>query len=426
MGRRGRLGPLAVGVALLAGAAGVLGATTPWSILSGLHPGPASLDFTHAELARSAAYHAAERALVFPALAVSLLAALALGLTPAGARLARYLALPAGGRWWAQAALGGALAAAVPRLAELPLLAGLHALDRRYGLSLAGWGTWASQQAQGIAVGVVLAAAALTGFYRLTRWLPHRWWLALAAAGAAAVGLSSLLYPVTVARLAVHTRPLAAGALRTDLLALARRDHVGLRQVLVASQAAPTTVENAYVDGLGPTRQLVLYATFLRHASPAEVRLVFAHELGHRKNDDVGHATLAAALAVAAAGCFAPALLGAAARRAGLTGPTDPAGAALVLAAVAAVSLLALPAQNAVSRRIEARADLSALTLTRDPATFVRSQVRISVVDLIQADPPAWLQEVFGTHPSPVQRIAFARRWARQHGVPVPPPLAAR
>jgi STE24 endopeptidase len=75
--------------------------------------------------------------------------------------------------------------------------------------------------------------------------------------------------------------------------------------------------------------------------------------------------------------------------------------------------LLAGPLQNALSRRIESRADRHALTLTRDPTTFAAMQVRLSQVNLSDPDPNPVEHALFASHPSTVERIATALVWAR-------------
>jgi STE24 endopeptidase len=73
-----------------------------------------------------------------------------------------------------------------------------------------------------------------------------------------------------------------------------------------------------------------------------------------------------------------------------------------------------------VSRRIEARADVHALDLTGDPATFVASERRLAVANLSDLDPNPLVYGLFATHPSAPERIALARDWARLHGVAAP------
>jgi STE24 endopeptidase len=78
-----------------------------------------------------------------------------------------------------------------------------------------------------------------------------------------------------------------------------------------------------------------------------------------------------------------------------------------------------------VSRRIEARADVHALDLTRDAGTFTQMQRSLAVTNLSDLDPPPLLFAWFASHPTAPQRNTLARDWALGHGEPVPPPLAA-
>ena len=74
--------------------------------------------------------------------------------------------------------------------------------------------------------------------------------------------------------------------------------------------------------------------------------------------------------------------------------------------------------QNTVSRQVEARADLHALELTRDPAAFIGLQRQLAVANISDPDPPAAWQWFFGSHPTSAQRIAFTHDWARLAGIP--------
>ena len=69
--------------------------------------------------------------------------------------------------------------------------------------------------------------------------------------------------------------------------------------------------------------------------------------------------------------------------------------------------------QNLVSRHIEARADVHALDLTRDPEAFVAMQRDLAVTNLSDPDPPAAWQWFFGSHPTAAQRVAIAQDWER-------------
>jgi STE24 endopeptidase len=205
------------------------------------------------------------------------------------------------------------------------------------------------------------------------------------------------------------------GPLRSELIALADRDGVPVRDVLVADASRRTRAVNAYVSGLGPTRRIVVYDTLLREATPEEVVSVVAHELGHAKDRDVFTGTLLGALGAAAA-VVAVYLLGGWAgllRRAGVAAVSEPRSIALLLAVASVAGLVAAPVQSLVSRRIEARADEHALRLTGDPASFEAMQQRLSEVNLADPDPNRWEYLLFASHPSTVERMAAARAYAR-------------
>ena len=50
------------------------------------------------------------------------------------------------------------------------------------------------------------------------------------------------------------------------------------------------------MTGIGHTKRVVLYDTLLKDFTPAETRLVVAHELGHVRHRDVPHGLLWLAL----------------------------------------------------------------------------------------------------------------------------------
>ncbi|WP_406078819.1 M48 family metallopeptidase [Micromonospora sp. NBC_00858] len=370
------------------------------------------------QVARGREFRAALRPGGYSALAVGLLVALALGLTPLGSRLVELVGRPFGGHWAAQAVLGGLAVVLVADLLTLPFSAWRQSVLTRYGLSTNGWSGWAVDLLKSYAVSAVIGAVVLFGFYAVIRLAP-RWWWAFGAAGAALlVVLLSFVLPVLVEPVFNRFTPLEQGPLRTELVSMAARDGVPVRDVLVSDASRRTKAVNAYVSGLGPTRRVVVYDTLLREATPAEVTAVVAHELGHAKDRDVAVGTLTGALGAAAAvvalyllGSWGPLL-----RLAGVDSVAQPSAFPLLVALVTVVGLLAAPVQALMSRRVEARADAHALALTGDPAAFESMQRRLGSVNLGDPDPPRWEYLYSATHPSTVERMAAARAYAREAG----------
>jgi STE24 endopeptidase len=402
--------------ALLLGFAVALAVTVPWTPLPGAAPTvQVSRDFTPAEIAREVAYHREVRPPAYAGLLLGLAVAGLLALTPVGARMVEAVARPLGGGWVWQVLLGTLALTVVGRLVTLPLDAWSERVLRRYGLSTQSWGSWFVDVGKSVAVTSVLAGVVLLAVLALVRMAPRTWWAWAAAVTAAFVIAGSFVYPLVVEPVFNRFAPLPAGQLRTDLLALAARDRVPVEDVLVADASRRTTALNAYVSGFGSTRRIVLYDTLVKTASPAEVELIVAHELGHAKRQDVLRGTLIGALGAAAAVCALALLLSwtPLLRRAGAASVGDPRVIPLVLFLVAAGTLVLAPLTTLASRRIEARADVHSLELTRDLPTFVGSEQRLARTNLADLEPNPVLYAFFATHPSSPQRIALAREWAR-------------
>ena len=411
-----RLPALVTLVLLLAALAVALAVVVPWTPLPGADLAPdAARDFTPAEQAREEAYSGRVRPPAYASLGLSLLVAALLGLTPLGARLVELAARPLGGGWAWRVLLGTAVLTLVGRLVTLPLAARVEVVRRDVGLSTRDWAGWAADLGKGWLVSTALTAVALLVLVALARAAPRTWWAWGAAATAALVVVVSFGYPVVIEPVFNRFTPLPAGELRDDLLALAERDGVPVDDVLVADASRRTSALNAYVSGFGETRRIVVYDTLLESAPPEEVELVVAHELAHAKNDDVLTGTLLGALGAAAAVVALALLLSwtPLLRRAGVEGPGDARVVALVLAVTALASFALAPVSNLVSRRLEARADVSSLDLTENVETFVETQKRLARTNLSDLDPNPVAYALFATHPSTTERLALAREWER-------------
>jgi STE24 endopeptidase len=416
----------ALAAALLLGAAVavVIAVRTPWSLLptppGGAVPPDPTGGLPQAYLGRANSFAAAVRPASYGGLALGLVVSAVLGLTRLGARVVSALGAPVRGRWgrtrWIWQVVAGVLVLSViGRVILLPLDGYLEVVDHRYGLSTESWGLWVRDVVVSLLIDAGLTALGLLVVVALARRAPRSWWAWAAGAAAVLVVAGSFLWPVLLEPAFNRFTPLPAGHLRTDLLDLARRNGTPVDDVLVADASRRTTSLNAYVSGFGSTRRIVVYDTVLRQLPDDQIESIVAHELGHVSADDVLTGTLTGALG-AAAGVAAlgwllswrPLL-----RRSGADGPGDPRVVPVALFLVAAATLLATPVQNLVSRQIEARADLHALDLARDPTAFIAMQKRLAESGLAQPEPPRVLHLIFGDHPTEAERVAMAQTWER-------------
>ncbi|WP_354642766.1 M48 family metalloprotease [Kitasatospora camelliae] len=374
-------------------------------------------DFTVEQVARGRALRRAQVPWVVGGRVVGLGLLVGLGFTPAGAGVVSAVGGWFGGSWTAEVLAGTAALVVLGEVVALPFAARVRTVRAGYGLVTQRWSGWAVDVLRTLAVTLLLALPVVFALYALIDARPDRWWLPAAGGAAALVVALSFLHPLLIEPLFNRFGPMEPGPQRSALLALADRDGVRVREVLVADASRRTTALNAYVSGLGSTRRIVAYDTLLRTAEPREVELVVAHELGHVKHRDVLTGTVLGAVGAAVAVCALGLLTGLQPLldRAGAAGAADPRSLPLLAACAALIGAVSGPAQCAVSRRIEARADRHALELTGDPEQFIAMQRRLAVANVSDVDPPRMLTLLFATHPSAVRRIAAARVWQAAH-----------
>lgn len=201
---------------------------------------------------------------------------------------------------------------------------------------------------------------------------------------------------------------------------LTTRAGIPLPQLYVISSDAP----NAFATGRNPAHAAVAVTTgIVRTLSPAELRGVIAHELGHVANRDTLISTIAATLAgvvmMVARMAYWGALFGGG-RRDG----DDDGGPLSALAMMILAPLAAMLIQMAISRSREFAADAFSAQVTHDPLSLASALEKIALgVERVpmQASPAtahlfimnplrgSRLSGLFSTHPPTEERIRRLR-----------------
>jgi STE24 endopeptidase len=281
------------------------------------------------------------------------------------------------------------------------------------GLATQSWPDWAVDVAKAAGIGAVTAAVGGLVAVALIRRFPRSWWAPGAALVIAYGVITIWLYPVVIDPVFNRFDKLPQSELRRDVLALAERAGVDVGEVYRVDASRRTSAANAYVNGLGHSKRVVLYDNLIDGFPEDEVRLVVAHELGHQKHNDLLRGLAWLAL-VAPAGTF---LAQALVERLHTEPRGKRAGPAVLPAVALAVTLVGLGlgcASNVLSRQVEARADTFALDLTRNPEDFIRFERRITVRNVGDPDPPRLIHLLFDTHPTTLERIGAGEAWPRR------------
>lgn len=303
----------------------------------------------------------------------------------------------------------GMLGLAIAWLAGVPFSLAALWWERRHGVSEMGYLEWLVHDWALLGGEFLSVSLALLVVMGLARRLGERWWLPGAAVFVAIAALFTLATPY----LADTTEPLRARALAAAAERYERALGLGDIPVRVEEVSDETEQANAYAYGIGPSRRVVLWDTILQEPfSPAEQRVVLAHELAHLAQGHLPEGLAWFAL-FAAPGAW---LLMRATRRRGGLG--EPRAVPLALLVAACLQLAASPAGAWISRGMEAEADWVALETTRDPDALEGLMRGFATTSLADPDPPRWAHLLWGTHPTLEERVALARAWraARRGG----------
>jgi STE24 endopeptidase len=391
---RSRL-PLAIVVAVAAAAAATF-LLRPRSGLIEPAPVEAQQYFTALQLDRAEDYRSLQRVLGLAGLGIGLGTLAVLAWRPPERVLRRLESRPL---------LGGAAAGAgislVLLVTGLPVRAWMRQRALDVGLSTQSWPDWAVDVLKGAGIGAVTAAVGGLVAMALVRRFPRNWWAPGAVLVVAYGVITIWLYPVVIDPIFNNFQKLPRGELRSEVLRLADRAGVDVGEVYRVDASRRTSAANAYVIGLGHSKRVVLYDNLIDDFTPAEVRGVVAHELGHQKHDDLlrGLAWLAI---VAPAGTF---LVQALSERFYRRPLGTPAALPAIALSIALASLVFGWASNALSRRVEASADSFSLELTGDAKDFIGFQRRLAIQNVSDPDPPELLHVLFDTHPTTIERI---------------------
>ena len=366
--------------------------------------------FSAAQIERAVEYRDPQRLIALGSLVLSGATLALIALRPPR-RLRRALER-AGARPVLGAAAAGAGVSVLLTVVELPLAAVSHERAVDVGLSTQDWPPWLLDVAKSAGIGAAMAAVGAAIILALIRRFPRNWWAPGSAVVVAVAVLFTWVGPVVLDPVFNNFEELPEGRLRTEVLDLAERSGVDVGEVYSIDASRRTTGANAYVNGLGRTKRVVLYDNLIEDFTPGEVRSVVAHELAHVKERDLRRGLLWLAI-VAPAALF---LIQRGSERL-VRDPQDIGRPAMIPALVLMLSLVSLGvtlSSNVLSRRVEARADAFSIELTRDPRAHIALERRLSTQNVSDPDPPALWHTLFGSHPTTLERIGYGVTYERE------------
>lgn len=319
---------------------------------------------------------------------------------------------------WLQSAIYGIQYFVVAGILTLPIniYEGWYR-EQQYGMSNQTLPEWFKDYGIVTAFGLISFMIAIVVVYAIIRWTKSRWWIWATAFSIAFFAVQAFLFPVFLAPALNDYKPLAEGPVKASILSMARANGVPATDVFEFDASRQTKRMSANVSGFGDTTRVSLNDNLMRRGTPAEVRAVMGHELGHYvlRHNWLLLTDLALLLLIAFG--FTNWAYNALVTRFGNTwrvsGIDDPAGLPVLFALLAFLGFVGTPVLNTVVRNGEYQADIFGLNAAREPDGFAVSALKLG--EYRKLDPQPWEEVIFYDHPSGRSRIHMAMQWKAEH-----------
>lgn len=289
--------------------------------------------------------------------------------------------------------------------------------EHQYGLSNQTFGEWFGEWGISLAVSTIILTFAVAGILSIVRRTGPAWWAWSSMATIFFMIVMLVIAPVVISPLFNDYKPMPDGPVKQQVLSMARANGVPADNVYVVDESRQSKRISANVQGLGPTVRVSLNDNLLNQATPAEIRSVMGHELGHYVLNHVWKMVAFFALLILALFGFInwmmPKMIGRWGAKWGVTRADDTVTVPMGGILVTIFFLVATPLTNTLIRVQEQEADVFGLNAARAPDGFAKIAMKLSTYRKLE--PGKWEENIFYDHPSGRTRVETAMHWKAEH-----------
>jgi STE24 endopeptidase len=286
-----------------------------------------------------------------------------------------------------------------------------YILEHRFHLSTLSVGGWVRRYLKQNLLALILGAVLILGLYWLIWTTRGWWWLTAAGAFFCVTIILGRIFPVLIMPLFYKIERLDSPELAERMNELAAGTGLTIEGVYRIALSQETVKANAMLAGLGRTRRVLLGDTLLNNFSPAEISVVFAHEIGHHVYRHVYKMILLGMVISVVGFWICDRALASWTAHAGQ--PLDYATLPIwtepwIMLILSVFGLMLEPLMNSISRHYERQCDRYALERTRQPEAYISAFSKLARQN--KDDPcPHWLEIIWlHDHPPIGERLAIA------------------
>ena len=283
-------------------------------------------------------------------------------------------------------------------------------LEHMYGLSNQKISGWIMDELKKFLLSLPLVIIMVEIMYIFLRNFPNTWWIYVTVIWIFFSVIMAKLAPVLIFPLFYKCVPLDNKEVKESLEALTEGTGISIQGVYSINLSKNTKKANAALAGMGSTRRVLLGDTLLDSYSPAEIKSVFAHELGHQVYHHIWKMLAIGTISGSLGFAFCHLVLSNITVILGYQNIYDIAAFPAVCVSLAVSGFMLLPIQNAISRRFERTCDRYAIEKTDDPAAFISTMEKLAEQNLSDLTPNRLIELLFYSHPAISKRIEMAKK----------------
>ena len=303
----------------------------------------------------------------------------------------------------------------------LPLDVYSEMVEKRFSLSLQGWGSWSWDWIKAELILLVIGTLLIWLLYGVIRRSPRRWWVYFWLLSLPIGVFLFFIMPWVIDPMFHKFEPLQQKdpALTTELERMVQRagENIPPERMFWMGAGEKTTVLNAYVTGIGASKRIVVWDTTIAKMNTPQIVFIAGHEMGHYVLQHIPKGLTFFASLLLPLFYLGYRSIGWVLARWGtgweIRGLDDWASLPVLLFLFSIFFFLVSPVSNAFSRHLEHQADQYGLEvthgLTPDSGQLAAEAFQVlGEVDLLDPDPNPVAVFLFYDHPSIADRIRFS------------------
>jgi len=289
--------------------------------------------------------------------------------------------------------------------------------EHSFGLSNMSLSEWFSEEL--IQTGLVLffGSFLIMLIYLTMRKTGGRWWIWGSGIVIIFLIISVYIAPVFISPLFNEYTPLEESTIRDEILSLAAENNIPVTDIYQFNASKQTTTISANVSGIGSTIRISLNDNLLNRCTPAEIKSVMAHEMGHYVLNHtyklIIYFSIYIIIGFALINLFLKKGISRFGKKWGIETISDISSLPLFAIIFSTFLFITTPVVNNISRIIEAEADIFGLNAGKEPDGFASTAMKLS--EYRKIDPTRLEEIIFYDHPSGKARVVMAMKWKAEH-----------